>query len=256
MTYYVYGVDVSRWQGRMDWERAKSRGVVFATLRCTVGNYYFDPTFEYNWDECKRLDIAVNPYPVVAYNGSSAESQLDHFKDKFGDRQPDLPVTADCETAMIRGMGRREDINTVTIKFLRGLHDFKGHQYPQMYTNKNFADNYLIPSTEWNKYPLHVASYPLPPLPIREFPPSMPNSWIDWCIHQYSADGNLAGPKYGAQSSSIDLDRMRPEYWEKLQNGTPPPPPPPPPSELPQSGVVHIDFVDVAGYSGTIERIN
>lgn len=61
------GIDVSKWQGRIDWAMVKAAGVQFALLRAGYGDtisypQQIDSTFEYNYKECKRLGIPVGVY--------------------------------------------------------------------------------------------------------------------------------------------------------------------------------------------------
>ena len=49
------GVDVSQWQGNIDWEKAKAAGIEFAMLRAGFGQNSVDPKFKRNITECNRL---------------------------------------------------------------------------------------------------------------------------------------------------------------------------------------------------------
>ena len=62
------GIDVSYYQGDIDWEKAKSAGVEFAIIRCGYGmdvKNQDDEKFERNVTECERLSI---PYGVYLYS--------------------------------------------------------------------------------------------------------------------------------------------------------------------------------------------
>jgi lysozyme len=45
----VHGVDVSRWQGDIDWEQLRSQGANFAYIKATDGGDHLDPMFKKNW---------------------------------------------------------------------------------------------------------------------------------------------------------------------------------------------------------------
>ena len=45
----VHGVDVSRWQGEIDWEKLRSQGANFAYIKATDGGDHLDPMFRKNW---------------------------------------------------------------------------------------------------------------------------------------------------------------------------------------------------------------
>ena len=99
MTVYK-GIDVSKWQGEINWSRVKNSGIQFAMLRSSFGwgASYNDNFFEYNYRNAKDVGIAVGAYhfsyattPEEAIksnvnrrcnlkyliNGKSARSQMD-----------------------------------------------------------------------------------------------------------------------------------------------------------------------------------
>lgn len=60
-------MDVSRWQGNIDWDKVKASGKIDGVMLRAMGNSadgkaskpYLDPTFARNYTECTRLDIPV-----------------------------------------------------------------------------------------------------------------------------------------------------------------------------------------------------
>ena len=61
------GIDVSVWQGNIDWQKVKNAGVEFALIRAGYGDtlsypYQIDTKFEYNYKECKRVGLPVGVY--------------------------------------------------------------------------------------------------------------------------------------------------------------------------------------------------
>ena len=63
----VSGIDVSKWQGRIDWQKVKNAGVGFALLRAGYGDALsypaqIDETFEYNYSQCKKVSMPVGAY--------------------------------------------------------------------------------------------------------------------------------------------------------------------------------------------------
>ena len=63
-------MDVSRWQGKIDWAKVKASGKVDGVMLRAMGNSaddkpskpYLDPQFEHNYAECTRLGIPVGVY--------------------------------------------------------------------------------------------------------------------------------------------------------------------------------------------------
>ena len=48
-SYPIHGIDVSRWQGNINWPQAKAAGVTFAYIKATEGGDVADPGFAINW---------------------------------------------------------------------------------------------------------------------------------------------------------------------------------------------------------------
>lgn len=102
------GVDVSDWQGKIDWEKVKADGIDFAIIRCGFGSDepgQDDSQWIRNVQECERLDI---PYGVYLYsyanNNTKARNEAAHtlrlLKDV--DADPDYPVYYDLEDKLTR----------------------------------------------------------------------------------------------------------------------------------------------------------
>lgn len=97
----VKGIDVSVWQGQIDWEAVKADGVSFAIIRAGYGGNYYDQDdswFEYNVSECERLGIDYGVYLYsYAYNADSAYSEAEHVLRVLGDHKPSYPIYLDLE---------------------------------------------------------------------------------------------------------------------------------------------------------------
>lgn len=61
-SYPVHGIDVSRWQGQVDWATARANGVNFAFLKATEGGDAADPAFADNWRAALRASVPVGAY--------------------------------------------------------------------------------------------------------------------------------------------------------------------------------------------------
>jgi lysozyme len=51
------GVDVSRWQGTIDWPAVKQRGISFVSIRASIGDFFTDDKFDENWQGAKDANI-------------------------------------------------------------------------------------------------------------------------------------------------------------------------------------------------------
>ena len=104
-----FGIDVSTWQGNVDWEQAKAAGVEFAILRCGYGMDIAeqdDNTFDRNATECERLGI---PYGVYLYSYATkvarAESEAKHVLRLIEGRELEYPVYLDLEDKTVSAVG-------------------------------------------------------------------------------------------------------------------------------------------------------
>ncbi|MEM6374930.1 MAG: GH25 family lysozyme [Pseudomonadota bacterium] len=61
-SYPVHGLDVSRFQGQIDWQKVRRAGIEFAFLKATEGGDLLDPRFSENWREARRAGIARGAY--------------------------------------------------------------------------------------------------------------------------------------------------------------------------------------------------
>lgn len=92
-----YGMDVSKWQGRINWSTA-SKYVEFAILRVLYGKDEADTEFDRNVTGCVKNKI---PYGVYVYSLASspaeAKAEAEECLKQLGTRKPDLPIFFDVE---------------------------------------------------------------------------------------------------------------------------------------------------------------
>ncbi len=99
------GIDVSFWNGTIDWEKVKADGIDFAIIRCGYGMDYTsqdDTQWARNVSECERLGI---PYGVYLYSYANstakASSEADHVLRLLQGHNPTYPVYYDLEDDMV-----------------------------------------------------------------------------------------------------------------------------------------------------------
>lgn len=93
--YSVKGVDVSAYQGEIDWHTL-SDGLSFAFIKATEGSVYTDPHFEYNLSEALKTDLLVGAYHFFSYDSSGA-AQARHFIETVPKIEGMLPPVIDVE---------------------------------------------------------------------------------------------------------------------------------------------------------------
>ena len=152
------GVDVSEWQGRIDWAKAKADGIEYAIIR--VGwhgnnDSHVDDWFEYNVSECERLGI---PYGVYLYSyittTAGATNAANFVLNQLKGHTLSYPVYLDLEDNSTintnHGAIAQTFLNKITAAGYRG----------GVYANLNWWNNYLTSSVfdnaAWSKW---VAQY-------------------------------------------------------------------------------------------------
>ena len=199
----VFGIDVSKWQGVMDWDVAKSRGISFAIIRNSyryAGVNYQDPQYVRNCDECDRLGITYGVYHYIIPQGDASQQAI-FFADRY---RGQLPPWMDVED---NGGLSAESLATWLQTFADTLQK-RLDTTPGIYTRATFWNAYVAERPDWGLYPLWIARYD--ETITNPYPPYTPRDWPgehDWSIWQYSAGGNGLGGYYGADSSDIDLNR-------------------------------------------------
>jgi len=89
------GIDVSRWQGTIDWQAVKQAGITFAVMRATIGDFFTDDKFAENWQGAKDAGIFRCAYHVLRPD-NDAVAQIAHFGDVVGEAG-ELPHVLDVE---------------------------------------------------------------------------------------------------------------------------------------------------------------
>ena len=96
------GIDVSIWQGIIDWTKVRNDGTQFAILKAggSDAGFYKDSTFEGNYLGCKATGIHVGAYYFVGRNcttKANGESDARRFLEMLKGKQFDMPVYLDFE---------------------------------------------------------------------------------------------------------------------------------------------------------------
>jgi lysozyme len=183
--YKTHGIDVSRWQSRVDWTRVKKMKVgnvqvTFAFIKATEGTWMKDPEFERNWKGAREAGIIRGAYHFFLPN-VSVKDQVLQFSRAVKLKSGDLPPVVDIEET--RGMGKNQ-IQKYTKEFLELLEK----QYkirPILYTNRDFYKNYFADNEEFKGYRFWIAHYH-----VADF--DMPGD-EEWHFWQHSDRGNVNG---------------------------------------------------------------
>ncbi|TQS01387.1 GH25 family lysozyme [Paenibacillus ottowii] len=215
------GIDVSRYQGNIDWKAVKADGISFAFIKASQGQRYVDPTFTTNAKGARAAGVLLGAYHFVdATSVEAAKAEARHFAEVLeqvgGGKSLDLPPVMDYENNP--GNLSKTLISAVALAFLLELERLTGRK-PIIYTGNAFAANF---NASLSGYPLWIARY------SETRVPSDTVTWKRWDIWQYSDSGKVAGIKGNVDMNEYDgtADELRerftkrPEQPETVTSGT------------------------------------
>ncbi|HJB96200.1 MAG TPA: LysM peptidoglycan-binding domain-containing protein [Candidatus Mediterraneibacter intestinigallinarum] len=195
----IKGLDVSEFQGEVDWERVKAAGYKFAMLRAGYGYNTIDKQFRRNASECNRIGLPVGVYWFCyAFSPEKAVQEADGCIDIISEYRLDYPVCYDIEQASAdyiekQGVSFTPALAKNVVKSFCDRIEAKGY-YAMFYTNRNFLDTYL--GTELSKrYAYWYARY------ADRF------DGTDCGIWQYTSTGSVPGI-----TGNVDLDLGYTDY--------------------------------------------
>ena len=182
------GIDVSKWQGDINWSKVAGAGIRFAYIRVSDGLEYPDPKFKYNWKEAKSAGVVRGAYQYFE-PGQDAVEQAWYLLEEMGPlEEGDLPPALDLETMDGQSAAKVIDQVDIWIDVVEGVLGVE----PLIYTSAGFWGG--IGSSKFAGYPLWVANW-------EANCPLMPVSWNQWVFWQTSDFGSVAGI-----SEAVDLD--------------------------------------------------
>ena len=95
-SYAIHGVDVSKYQGDIDWNAARDDGVKFAYIKATEGGDVVDDKFQQNWENARAAGIKRGAYHFV-YWCRTPEEQIRWFTQNVPADADALPPVLDVE---------------------------------------------------------------------------------------------------------------------------------------------------------------
>jgi lysozyme len=176
----VHGVDVSRWQGKIDWAKLRSRGANFAYIKATDGGDHLDPMFKKNWRAAGEAGLKRGAYHFF-YWCRTAGDQADWFIRNVPRVEGALPPVIDVEWNGESSCKRRPSRPKVLEKMQVFMDKLEAHygQRPIIYTAPDFYRDNLKGAFPNHPFWLRsVARHPSKNYPGRK--------WVFW---QYSGSG-------------------------------------------------------------------
>jgi len=152
----IKGIDVSAWQGQIDWSAVAKYGMGFAILRITETGNVIDSAFERNYRGCTENNIPVGVYKYsYAMTVSEIRSEANKIVSVLAGRKIQLPVFLDLENSNQRALGS-ENIHKLADAF-REIIEKAGYKFA-LYCNVDWYDTVIC--SHLKKYDFWIARYP------------------------------------------------------------------------------------------------
>ena len=186
---YLEGIDVSRYQGVIDWKAvARANEISYAYMKATEGETLVDRMYRKNIVEARQAGLRVGSYHFYRPN-VNWKRQAEHMLKNVRAEEQDLVPIVDIE---VRGRVSHE-------KFIRDLKQFvaavERHygKKPLLYTYHNFYNKHLV--GYFHGYHWMIARY-------RPDAPTL-NDGTDFIMWQYTASGEIKGVRGDVDRSCI-----------------------------------------------------
>lgn len=183
--YAVHGVDVSKWQGDIDWSTVRASGASFAFIKATEGDDHTDDLFQRNWRAAAAAGIprgAYHFYYFCSTPGDQAAWFMRNVPKERGSLPPVLDIEWNNHSRTCRRFPAPEIVRAEMLVFLQILERHYGQQ-PIVYVTPDFyRENRLGELRGVTFWLRSVAGHP-----SEVYPGS------DWHFWQYTGTGRVPG---------------------------------------------------------------
>lgn len=192
-------IDVSRYQGTIDWAQVAAAGYKGAMLKTVSTNHklskradglYVDPTFETNYRNAKAVGLDVGVYYYTyATSEAMADAELALLRQAVYGKELTMPVAVDVEENKLKPMSTL-DLTNLTAYALEQVE--KMGFYAQLYTYTSFAKAHLfVGGAALHPYDVWLADYT----------GKTPKVDFKYNVHQHTSKGSVPGI-----SGNVDLN--------------------------------------------------
>jgi lysozyme len=181
----IHGIDVSKWNGDIDWFQVRQSGVSFVFMKATEGKDSLDNKFEQNWRGAAAAGLPFAPYHFY-YFCSTADEQADWFIRNVPKQAMKLPPVLDVEwNGASKTCKYRPSKLTAVYELQKFLDRLEAHygKRPIIYTAVDFHRDILV--GEFKNYHFWLRSTAKHPMHVYE-----DRRWAFW---QYTSTGRIPG---------------------------------------------------------------
>ncbi|NLD16885.1 MAG: glycoside hydrolase family 25 [Tissierellia bacterium] len=192
---FVRGVDISRYQGDVDFQKLHEQNIRFAFIKFTEGKDYIDPNFSTYWNNASIANVKRGAYHFYRFETGGKEQALNfmNYMDKLDDQ--DLPPAIDVEFygEYVKTPAPKDEVKRelrIMVDMLRERYNKK----PIIYCNRYVYNKYLEKDFEdvdiWYRY-------------IGDGIPKLPDD-RQWTFWQFDDSAKLEG--YGGPGANEFID--------------------------------------------------
>lgn len=192
-SYPIRGVDVSHYQGEIDWAKMAEQEIDFAFIKATEGSSLIDECFSFNWQQAEAAGICVGAYHFFSYDSSGC-TQAENFIANVPQSEWNLPPVIDVEFygEYAKNPLQREVVQAELDTMVYTLTEHYGRA-PILYATKKAYDLYL--AGDYAQCDIWIRDV------FREPNLSDGRAWTFW---QYSDRERLQG--YSGKEKFIDVN--------------------------------------------------
>ena len=207
------GIDVSDWQGYIDYEQVRESGIEIVYIKASQGSNIKDPYFDINYRNAKANQLKVGFYHfLTATNEQEAEQEARFFASVISGKQPDCKLVMDYEIFGGVSIEQSNNIAQVFLESVKRLTNKEVIVYSDLSNardrfNRNIADNYELWLAYYGDYN-DIAN--------------VSTSWNNWIGIQYTDRGTVPGVRDNTDRDLYTQDIFLSDTSEipSVENGT------------------------------------
>jgi lysozyme len=191
------GIDISRYQKKIDWAAVTASGIHFCFIKATEGANLVDPMFKSHWESAGKAGLIRGAYHFFRPK-APVPDQVDLFVRTVGGLAPgDLRPALDLEVPEDWANIPVAKRTPLALAMLEAMEARLG-AIPIIYAGPKFVTGVLKNAVPLARFPIWIAQYTLNPAP------AVPKPWNNWTLWQHSEKGKIAGiPGF------VDLNRFQ-----------------------------------------------
>ena len=188
----IKGIDISNWQGNVDFNKVKNAGYEIVYIKATEGQHTLDKNFNTNYANAKASGINIGFYHFL-HGNENGKTQAEWMYSNIKDKEFQCKIAIDVE---VTDGVNADTLSQIVCDFAETIKELTGKDIV-VYTYTSFLGTNLNSSI--NKYPLWIAEYGV----------SSPRVSINYIGWQYADNGQVDGCPNG----NTDLDSFSEEIY-------------------------------------------